>query len=46
MQTLFFATGPMLASIAVALVPLVHLVRSVVKRIAARFAAREEEACA
>jgi len=46
MQTLFFATGTLLASIAVALVPLVHLARSVARRIAARFRRREEEACA
>jgi len=46
MQTLFFATGSVLASIAVALVPLVHLARSVARRIAARFAAPGEEACA
>jgi hypothetical protein len=47
MQTLFFATGSALASIAVALVPIVHLARALARRIARRFAgaraARAEE---
>jgi CelD/BcsL family acetyltransferase involved in cellulose biosynthesis len=38
MQTLFFATGGLLASVAVALVPAIHLARSLAKRIAERFA--------